>query len=123
MNNYTGNKNASSDFLRVLMALKKNTMFDTHVAEVCRVTQINDDSVLCTSITDGSLVTAITVQGLTVNLLDIVLIIYTDLDFRANLKLLKQNRVVSPLENPETYHSKSFGIITNIIYSEVSNNG
>lgn len=119
MNNYTGNKNASSDFLRVLIALKKNTMFDTHVADVCRVSQINDDTYVCTSITDGSMISAIPVQGMTLNLQDIVLVIFTDLDFRANLKLLKQNQVVTPLDSPETYHSKAFGIITNIIYSGV----
>ena len=51
-----GNEVYSSDFLKVLMALKTNIKKDLKVAEVARVVQINGEAFNCQLLSDSSTV-------------------------------------------------------------------
>lgn len=107
----TGNQNVSSDFLKVLMALKSNIMKDLNVAEIAIVSQKNGDEINCYLLNDNNVrVVCISLHNVTVNEGDIVLIIFTNTDFRTNLKKYKQNRATYKVE-ADTLHSKNYGVI------------
>lgn len=104
------NELVSSDFLRVLKALKENIMRDLNVAKICKVTRIDNNNFFCESIADGTVVNARVLQGLTINISDIVLILFCDNDFRANLDLSSYTTIFKKTNNTEK-HSNAFGVI------------
>ena len=107
----TGNQNVSSDFLRVLMALKSNVMKDTNVAEIAIVSQINGDEISCNLLNDNNIkVVCVSLHGISINEGDVVLIIFTNTDFRTNLKRYKQSQATYKIE-ADTLHSKNYGVI------------
>ena len=112
---YTGNQTNSKDFLDILQALKKNIMKDCNVAEVAVVNQIGTESVTCKICNTDESVVAYPVQGLTLEVGDVVVLIFCNTDFRTNLERLKNGAGI--IENSEIpAHSKSYGIILSILY-------
>ena len=110
MNN-TGNNVVSSDFLKVLLALKKNTFKDLNVAELATVTKILNNDITCNLLNNqDTFVICRKLQGLEIQENDIVVILFTNTDFRENLSRYENSQ---PLINKESdlLHSKSYGII------------
>ena len=105
----TGNSTYSSDFLRVLLALKDNVMRDTNVAEICQVTQVNDtNDYVCVPLSDDKTkLYCCKIQNLNVQQDDVVLVIFTNTDNRLNLKRLENNLRVQNITN-KTLHSSEY---------------
>ena len=111
--NYTGNKTDVPDFLKVLLTLKKNIMRDLNVAEVCKVTEVNNNVYTVVSINNSNLRLKCTkLSSLNPKKDDLVLVIFTNTDYRLNLG--KTNK---PFQNlpEETLHSLNYGIITGLV--------
>lgn len=118
MSDVSGNKNLNDGFLDVLMALKKNTMKNTRVAEI----GIIEDStnLKCSLLNNPSMYIQCTkLSSVTVNKGDVVLILFTDTDFRNNLKRINDN--LKPLEVTEVNHSINYGVIIGIIKENTEN--
>ena len=112
----SGNKNVSSDFLRVLLALKSNVMKDLNVAELAIVNQIKNDTYYCSLINSSNItLNCIKLKNLQVQENDIVLVIFTNTDFRQNLKRIKSNQKTIDNVTNENLHNKSYAIIVGII--------
>ena len=117
---FFGNNNNTSDFLRVLLALKSNVMRDLSVAEVCKVTEIKDGAVTCSVLATGHTIITRAFVGAELYLSDIVLVLFTDTDFRTNLEKAKQGK---PLQldtgdGKAPRHDRAYGIIIGVLYSE-----
>ena len=120
MSSPIGNETTSSDFLRVLLALKANVMKDTHVADVCKVTSTKSDmdgltSYMCTSIDNSNIsFQTYALSNIAINIGDYVLVLFCDDDFRANYRRAKRGQA---LQNTDTTqkHSMSYGIIIGTI--------
>ena len=114
--NITGNNVVSSDFLKVLLALKQSVMKDLNVSDIAIVTQIKDNyNIYCKSLNNSSstiVCTKLNNLELTVN--DCVLILYTNEDFRSNLKRYKSNKEIQNMTNSD-YHNKSYGVIIGVL--------
>lgn len=112
----TGNNVVSSDFLRVLLALKKNTMKDSNVADVAVVSSILSDKITCTLLSNSkAFIYCEKLQDLNVQVNDVVLIVFTNTDFRQNLNRIKNNQ--QPIDNSnEVLHSLNYGIIVGLVY-------
>lgn len=105
-------------FLSVLLTLKENIMFNLNVAEVMVVERIDEDKVICHDINnDTHTWTCFKLKGLEVNEDDLVVVIFTNTDFRTNLKKV-QNDSQTQNGNPECLHSKDCGIIIGILYQK-----
>lgn len=114
----TGNQNTSSDFLRVLMALKKNTMKDLNVAEVCKVTRIENEQYVVEPINNtGQKWYCAKLQNLQIEVNNIVLVLFTNTDFRLNLKRIKNNQITQNT-NDKDLHTTNNGVIIGIIYKK-----
>lgn len=120
MSGPTGNETTSSDFLRVLLALKANVMKDTHVADICKVTSTKSDidgltSYMCMSIDNSNIsFQTYALSNIEINIGDYVLVLFCDNDFRANYRRAKRGQA---LQNSETTqkHATSYGIIIGTI--------
>lgn len=112
----TGNNTVSSDFMRVLMALKDNINRDLQVADVAVVEQVGtDDMYLCKVLADDSVVACNKLANLTVNVGDAVCILYMTHEFRANLSRVKNNLRSVKLSDTSLLHTKSNGIIIGVL--------
>lgn len=123
--------NVGSDFLRVLMALKTNIMKDINVCDIAIVKSISDEGVYCTMLNNSQTTVLAKVMSplktesneetnttdttdsttepqLQVN--DIVVVLYTNTDFRQNLAKLSAGEATYDVDST-TRHSKSFGVI------------
>ena len=112
---YQGNKTNTKDFLEILEAAIGNSMRNCNVAEVAKVISINEDEILCEVLSTGEKLTAVPISTLDLLVDDVVGIIFTNTDFRANLKQIKAGAGTNKIKNPEL-HRKSFGIIFGLIY-------
>lgn len=102
--------------LAIIEASKKSIS----VAEVCVVKQIQNDSYKCEFLNNSALnIDCIKLQDLEVLEGDIVLVLFTDTDFRSNLKRKLKNGTL--LEVTESNHSKNYGIIIGIIKGDRNN--
>lgn len=111
MANTTGNKTNSSDFLRVLLTLKDNIMQDLNVADICKVTQISGNDIVCVPISDSTVKYYCNkLQEVDIAVNDIVLVIFTNKDYRLNLKRLRSSQ---PIQNSTTgtLHSSEYGVV------------
>lgn len=111
----SGNKTVSSDFLRVLLALKKNTMRDNNVAEVCLVQDISQSEIRCNTLSSDSVIVCEKLQDLEIQKNDVVLVVFTNTDFRQNLKRIKSNQK-SVKNQDEILHSLNYGVVIGLIY-------
>ena len=121
MSKETGNNTYSSDFLRVLLTLKDNVMRDTNVAEICRITQVNDtNDYVCVPLSNNQTkLYCCKLENLNVQENDVVLVVFTNTDNRLNLKRLENNLEVQNITN-KTLHSSEYGIIIGIVLSNAS---
>ena len=102
--------------LSLLLTLKDNVMYNTNVAEVMKVNKINEDLIYCSEINSSKANCACCkLQDLNISINDIVLVLFTNTDFRANLKKIKNNQPTQDTNN-RCEHSKSYGVIIGIIY-------
>lgn len=116
----TEQNNVSSDFLRVLLALKSNILKDTNVADVCKVMQKNSDgSWSCQSLNDSSMVAAQNIVDLDLAVGDFVCVLYIDQPYRSNLLKAISRQPTKSLT--EERHSKSAGLIIAVVYTTRTN--
>lgn len=115
MNTGTGNNIADDDFLKVLLALKDNVMRYCNVAEVCEVTSIVNDVYGCKIITTGQDIACYATTDKRVKVGDIVLVTFTNTDFRSLLKRIENNQSKQYVEEDKVLHTKDNGVITGII--------
>ena len=113
--NYKGNEVNSKDFLEILFALKNNIMKDLNVCEVAQIESISDEIYKCKILSTDEVITAIPLQNLTISQNDVVVILFSNTDFRTNLKRI-QNDNAAITDDTLNLHNKSFGIIMGILY-------
>ena len=116
MSDITGNKNITDDLTRVLFAVRDNAMRNTNVADIAKVT-IVDNYLTCVDINNAETIICTKLQGLDIMVNDTVLIVYTNTDFRENLSRIKQNIQVQTIKDC-TLHSKNYGVIIGVIYRQ-----
>ena len=121
INSGTGNRVTNDDFLQVLLALKKNIMNNTGVAEVAQIVNVKEDFYSCKILSTGMTVPGYSLKGLNVNVNDIIVLIFTDTDFRSNLKRIKKGQPSQEITQ-EVLHTKDCGIIIGILYKEDEQN-
>ena len=116
-NSINGN---SSDFFKVLLALKANTMRDIHVATLGQVISYDSTSKVATvkpfplvQKEAEKLITCYTTKDVATN--DIVVVLFTDRDFIQNLKQLKAGQQTSSINDISDLHSERYGIIIGTI--------
>ena len=116
-NNVTGNENVSSDFMRLLMALKGNIMRAIPVAEVLKVMTVNDTSIKCSYLSNqNSFVECVRLQGLSLKANDIVLAVFTKTRFKENLAKIKAGQQPQTIDGNNDIHSLNNGVIIGVIY-------
>ena len=113
--NYKGNEVNSKDFLEILFALKNNIMKDLNVCEVAQIESISSEIYKCKILSTDEVITAIPLQNLQIAQNDVVVILFSNTDFRTNLKRI-QNDNAGITDNTLNLHNKSFGIIIGILY-------
>lgn len=112
--NITGNEVTSSDFLKVLLALKDRTLKDCHVLELGIVKEINDDKVICNLLSNPSIkVQAIRINQMSLLIDQLVLIGFNDNDFKSNLNKYKVNDSLQENDSKERHLLTNGIIITN----------
>lgn len=111
-----GNKNATSDFMRVLLATKEASLRDCNVADVVKVVSISGDDYHCKSLTTLNDIQALKLEDLEILQNDVVVVLYTTRDFRNNLRKIKRNQELVDNTNTEL-HSCAYGIIIGKLYS------
>lgn len=113
--NYKGNEVNSKDFLEILFALKNNIMKDLNVCEVAQIESISNEIYKCKILSTDEVITAIPLQNLQIAQNDVVVILFSNTDFRTNLKRI-QNDNTAITDDTLNLHNKSFGIIIGILY-------
>ena len=112
------NQTTDGSFLSILLTLKENIMFSLNVAELMIVTRIDNDDVYCADINDSERTyVCAKLQNLTLKVDDVVLVIFTNKDFRSNLKKIK-NKVQPQNSSMYCSHSKDNGVIVGVVYRE-----
>lgn len=116
---HTGNRVDEPDFLKVLLTLKRNIMQDTNVAEVCKVLEINNDVYTVSPINNSNVrLKCYKLASLDPKKDDLVLVIFTNTDYRLNLNKINNNKPTQTITD-ELLHSLNYGVIT----GSVSNSG
>lgn len=113
--NYKGNEVNSKDFLEILFALKNNIMKDLNVCEVAQIESISNEIYKCKILSTDEIITAIPLQNLQIAQNDVVVILFSNTDFRTNLKRIQQDNI-GITNDTLNLHNKSFGIIMGILY-------
>ena len=113
--NYKGNEVNSKDFLEILFALKNNIMKDLNVCEVAQIESISNEIYKCKILSTDEVITAIPLQNLTISQNDVVVILFSNTDFRTNLKRIQHDND-GITDDTLNLHNKSFGIIIGILY-------
>ena len=113
--NYKGNEVNSKDFLEILFALKNNIMKDLNVCEVAQIESISSGIYKCKILSTDEVITAVPLQNLQIVQNDVVVILFSNTDFRTNLKRI-QNDNTAITDDTLNLHNKSFGIIIGILY-------
>lgn len=122
---YAGTQIVSSDFLRVLLTLKKNIMRDLKVATLGIVKGVDDVNQQVTVQTFPLIENEMTkniscVNGCpdTLQEKDIVLVLFLDRNFIQNLKQAKKNQARTELKENNDLHSEKYGIVISKIFGE-----
>ena len=113
--NYKGNEVNSKDFLEILFALKNNIMKDLNVCEVAQIESISNGIYKCKILSTDEIITAVPLQNLQIAQNDVVVILFSNTDFRTNLKRIQQDNI-GITNDTLNLHNKSFGIIMGILY-------
>ena len=113
-----GNNTGKHTLLDVLLTLKNDILQNTNVAEVCKVTSINSEYINVELINDNTTkLICVSLQNLNLSVNDIVLVVFTNTDYRINLLKIKSQSTTQNITQSTNLHSKSYGIIVGIIYS------
>ena len=108
-------------FMSLLLTLKENIMFNTNVAEVMIVKNIDSKYIYCSEINnDKHIYPCYKLKDLTVNENDCVLVLFTNTDFRLNLEKLKLGQEIQN-GNERCEHKKDYAIIIGILHSNETN--
>ena len=109
-----GNRVPSSDFLQVLLALKGNIMRDLNVADIAIVDK-DDGPIRCKLLNNEEIkIECEKLKGLTIAKDDLVLVLFTNSDFRNNLKQIRNNQKPQKTSS-QSLHNKNYGVIIGII--------
>lgn len=107
------NQAVSSDFMRVLLALKDNVMRNLHCAELGIVKKI-DSTIQCELVNAPNInINCVKLKSVELKQNDIVLIIYTDSNFTENLKRFKNHKNRENTIND--MHSQQNGVVIGVI--------
>ncbi len=118
-NNTTGNNNVSSDFMRVLMALKAHTMRAIPVADLVVVTKIDGDNIKAAYLANqNTFVECIALKSLQLKVGDIALCVFTKTRFRENLAKVKAGKQPQTMPDNTEIHSRNNGVIVGVVYSK-----
>lgn len=122
---FSGTKMISSDFLRVLLALKENIMKDLKVATLAIVKSINEKTQTCIvepfpllEIEKNKNITCVVNNIDNLSIKDIVLVIFLDRNFLQNLGQIKNQQEKTNLKKNTELHSEKYGIIISKIISK-----
>lgn len=111
-----GNNTDNTSFLDVCLSLKQNIFRTLNVAEVCIVREIKDNKYKCEYINNNnSYFECICLQNVTVQINDVVLIVFTNTNFGKSLNAI-QNNAEKTNVSLNVYHELTNGIIVGIIY-------
>lgn len=111
-----GNETENTSFLDVCFALKNNVFRTLNVADVCVIREISGDLIRCEYITDNNTSIHCTkIANVDCRVDDVVLVVFTNHDFRPSLKAFKNNQVNTNFTST-AYHEKSYGVIVGVIY-------
>lgn len=124
---FEGLNGTSSDFLKVLFALKANIMRDLHVATLGKVIEQTDITFLVkpfplTTEEDEKVIKCYCLKDLTISVDDIAVVLYIDRDFIQALKQIKLGQEPSRINKSSELHSEKYGIIIGIVSLESQNN-
>lgn len=118
----SGNKVVSSDFLKVLLALKENIMKDIHCSELGIVKSISQNECVCSLLSDeNKKVNVFKMPSLRVNVGDVVQIIFNDSNFRSNLQKYNDQKALQIVSSDR--HSINYGVILGNFSSEGGGGG
>ena len=93
---FKGNKNSTSAFLEVLMALKENINKDLNVAEIGKIININQDQIKVQLLNNNQQkLICYKLKDLELELNDYVLIVFTNSDFRSNLNIINYHKILN----------------------------
>lgn len=122
---FLGTKMVSSDFLRVLLALKENIMKDLKVATLAIVKSIDEKTQTCIvepfpllENEKNKNINCIINNSDDLSIKDIVLVIFLDRNFLQNLGQIKNQQEKTNLKRNTELHSEKYGIIISKIISK-----
>ena len=120
MSDITGNKISKYTLLDTLLTLKQSTMRDTHVAEICTVESIGDE-ISAKIINTDTKIKCIKLQDLEIQKNDIVLVLFTDTNYKINLSKIKADKKTQVLNNNTNLHSLQYAVIIGLIHRNNQN--
>lgn len=111
-----GNETENTSFLDVCFALKNNVFRTLNVADVCVVREIYTNSFKCEYITNSdTYIECVKLESLTLKIDDVVLVVFTNNDFRASLNAYKSGQA-NTNATTQTFHDMKYGIIVGVVY-------
>lgn len=114
----TGNRVSDSAFMSLVQAIISNVHRNIHTADIVLVKEVDDTErrYKCTRFANLDMIIYCTnLQGLQVKKNDIMLCIFTDTDYRKDIKEIANRREPYQRES-ETLHSLSYGILVGLVY-------
>lgn len=112
MINYGGNLTESTTLSDSLSTLKDNIFSTLNVAEVCKVTnsQNQRNLITCTVLRDNTTIECLKLEDIDVDNDDLVLVVFTNTDNRKNIERINGG-LNSVVTDDKDYHLKAYGVI------------
>lgn len=105
------NKVFSGDFLKVLLALKESIMKDIHCSELAVIKEVYDNNCNCSLLSNPEIkINAYKTKGTICRVGDIVLVAFSDNDFRSNLVKNNNKSKLQVIDSP-IKHQLDYGVI------------
>ena len=105
------NKVFSGDFLKVLLALKESIMKDIHCSELAIIKEVYTNNCNCSLLSNPEIkINAYKTKGTICRVGDIVLVAFSDNDFRSNLLKKDNDSQLQVIDSP-IKHQLDYGII------------
>ena len=105
------NKVLSGDFLKVLLALKESIMKDIHCSELAIIKEVYTNNCNCSLLSNPEIkINAYKTKGTICRVGDIVLVAFSDNDFRSNLLKKDNDSQLQVIDSP-IKHQLDYGII------------
>ena len=116
-----GNQTRRQDFVSLVLAIKDSVMKDLKVCDVYVVENISD-TIVCHSINNvDERVFCVSIDGLQLTKDDVVLVLFTDHEFKTNLNRIKNDLSIQTITSKST-HSKTNAIVIAKLYSKENEN-